>query len=191
MERTCQTEGCAKPHAARGFCATHYASERYSGRLQPLPTVPHEVLFWSYVDKDGPNGCWIWTGRRKPAGYGTFGRNRTGIKYAHRHAWELLRGPIPEGYEVDHLCRVTSCVNPDHLEPVTPTENRRRAAAARPPGMPRQFYGRKPRALATECHRGHPYDEQNTAYYANGKRRCRSCHRENEHARLDRQREAS
>jgi hypothetical protein len=61
---------------------------------------------------------WWWTGWRSPAGYG-----KLGSRWAHRLAHELLVGPIPEGWVVDHLCREPSCVNPEHLQAVTTTEN--------------------------------------------------------------------
>ncbi len=83
------------------------------------------------------NGCWVWQGSQrgnkfrpgcKP--YGGFGyRGKT--TYAHRTAYMLLVGEIPDGFQLDHLCRVALCVNPAHLEPVTASENMRRAAAAR------------------------------------------------------------
>lgn len=174
---TCQTQA-----VARGYCMKHYDRERRAGRLKPLAPVDPDALFWGKVDKSGPDGCWIWTGQRKPAGYGVFSRNASGHHFAHRHAYELMVGPIPEGLEVDHLCRVTSCVNPDHLEPVTPAENRRRAAVHRK-GETRNFYGRKARTLLPACRKGHPFDEANTAYYPDGKRRCRACHRERERAK--------
>jgi hypothetical protein len=72
------------------------------------------------------DGCWLWTGSTLKNGYGnlmgTDGRNQ----YAHRVAHVLFIGPIPEGYEVDHLCRVRNCVKPAHLEAVTRQENLRR-----------------------------------------------------------------
>lgn len=181
-ERICAAPECERAPIARGFCPTHYSRERKAGRLPLLPVVPHKVLFWSKVDKNGPDGCWIWNGERKPAGYGHFGRNQTGRKMAHRHAYELLVGLIPPGLELDHLCRVTCCVNPEHLEPVTPAENRRREAEAlRPLGVRRRRgWGpdrRKPEPI-TECRRnGHPFTPENTDLRANGKRRCRACRR--------------
>lgn len=83
--------------------------------------------FWPKVDASGD--CWEWTAARNPEGYGRIGAGGTGsrILHAHRVAWELLVGPIPVGYEVDHLCRNRGCVNPDHLEPVTKLENIRRS----------------------------------------------------------------
>lgn len=72
-----------------------------------------------------PDGCWRWDGKRDPKGYGRSELNGRCIS-AHRVMYILLRGPIPEGLHLDHLCNRTWCVNPDHLEPVTPEENRRR-----------------------------------------------------------------
>lgn len=74
-----------------------------------------------------PNtGCWLWLGSINGGGYGRYKHT-----YAHRSAYEVVHGPIAAGLHIDHLCRVTCCVNPDHLEAVTPLENMRRAARAR------------------------------------------------------------
>lgn len=75
------------------------------------------------------NGCWEWQGELNSNGYGRVWRNNKRIM-AHRGFYELHRGPIPEGLELDHLCRNKPCVNPAHLEPVTHAENVRRAARA-------------------------------------------------------------
>lgn len=101
------------------------------------------------------SGCWIWTG------YTVKGYGQVGGRPAHRVAYEREHGQIPAGMEVDHLCRVPLCVNPDHLEPVTRAENMRRRAAAR-----------------AACINGHPFDEANT-YVAPGERKriCRACNR--------------
>lgn len=73
----------------------------------------------SYIERDG---CWIYTGSINNGGYGTIlGRA------AHRYFYEHLVGAIGDGLTIDHLCRVTACVNPDHLEPVTAEENAARA----------------------------------------------------------------
>lgn len=88
-----------------------------------------EERFLSRVQKGAPGECWEWTGWLSDKGYGTFWDD--GQVKAHRTSYELHVGPIPEGLEIDHLCRNRSCVNPEHLEPVTHAENCRRAAERR------------------------------------------------------------
>lgn len=73
----------------------------------------------------------MWLAGGTKSGYGYFWLSATKMVYAHRFAWEVTRDPIPDGMEVDHLCRVTSCVNPAHMEIVTPSENRKRAVRSR------------------------------------------------------------
>lgn len=92
--------------------------------IEPPPTVPTTARdlarFWGNVDKSGD--CWLWTGATRHGRYGQFfigGRNR----YAHRLAYQLCVGPIPEGLLIDHKCRVRHCVNPDHLRAVTYKQN--------------------------------------------------------------------
>lgn len=89
---------------------------------------PAEERFWSRIDK-AADGCWNWTGAMLASGYGSL-RVDNHAHVVHRFAWELLRGPIPDGLQVDHLCRNRRCCNPDHLEPVTQQENLRRAREA-------------------------------------------------------------
>ena len=74
---------------------------------------------------DPATGCWIWQKAVKANGYGQTKRHGKNV-YAHRLAYEMCHGPIPDGQVVDHLCRNRRCVNPDHLELVSPGENIRR-----------------------------------------------------------------
>lgn len=127
-ERTCTIEGCEKRHVARGWCDTHYCRWKRTG--DPLNTRriigDDHARFWSYVDKDGANGCWVWTGAMcgAPRGEGYGNINIGGrLVIAHRYAFEEIEGPIPNGLVLDHLCRNQRCVNPAHLEAVTQWEN--------------------------------------------------------------------
>lgn len=92
-----------------------------------------DTTFWNHVDQD-ESGCWLWTAATTPTGYGQF-RFHDGSRAAHRLAYEQMVGPIPDGLELDHLCRVRNCVNPDHLEPVTHAENLRRRVLVRKGGQ--------------------------------------------------------
>lgn len=111
--------------------------------------------------------CWEWQGEMLNTGYGviSFGSQRSHTRerrLSHRVSWELLRGPIPDGLVIDHLCRNRRCVNPNHLEPVTNLENIQRGPAKQ----------------KTHCINGHAFDETNTYRYANGNRICRKCRAE-------------
>lgn len=105
-------------------------------------------------------GCWEWHGARNDRGYGQL-RVDGRVQSTHRLSYEIHVGPIPDGLQLDHLCRNRCCCNPQHLEPVTPAVNTRR-------GEPAQ---------RTHCPRGHAYDEANTYRDARtGRRACRRCH---------------
>lgn len=139
--------------------------------------LTHEDLFWQKVDASGD--CWEWTGA-KWNGYGKtavhVANGKTKHWAAHRRAYELLVGPIPDGLQLDHLCRNRACVNPDHLEPVTGSVNVRRGSTI--PITNARQRGK------THCPAGHPYDETNTG--DNGGRswrRCLACHAARERAR--------
>ena len=88
-------------------------------------------LFWQKVDRTGP--CWVWLANTNDKGYGTFwiGPPRRGHVKAHRFAYETEIGPVPAGFELDHLCRNRACVRPSHLEPVSHRENCVRGAQMR------------------------------------------------------------
>ena len=81
------------------------------------------------LSKPDENGCWIWQGGLNFKGYGTMRLKGYG-RSAHRNSYEAFKGSIPEGHQIDHLCRVRSCVNPDHLEAVEPRENTLRGLVA-------------------------------------------------------------
>ena len=109
-----------------------------------------------------PNsGCWLWVGALDGHGYGTFGAGGRddGTVKAYRWSYERFKGPVPVGLDLDHLCRVRCCVNPDHLEAVTRSENLKRS-----PLMGRQQH-------KTACPLGHKY----TGLDARGSRICRVC----------------
>jgi len=123
--------------------------------------------FWSKVNPCGPahptlGECWLWAVPTRPDGYGQFSIGRS-TAYAHRFAYEAAVGPIPPGMELDHLCRVRHCVNPAHLEPVTPRENvmRGQTPAAK-------------NAAKTRCPAGHEYTAENTIVFRR-ERSCRAC----------------
>lgn len=89
--------------------------------------TPLEDRFWPKVDKSDLKGCWVWLGAKRSTGYGVInlGGRGVGLAQAHRVAWNLLVGPIPEGMMLDHLCHNPVCVNPDHMRVCSNTENSR------------------------------------------------------------------
>lgn len=124
------------------------------------PEQPLEDRLFPRIDADGP--CWLWTGAINPNGYGVInlGGRDAGTAPVHRVVWELLVGLIPPGLDLDHLCRIRHCCNPDHLDPVTRAENVARGSYAA--GRPRGF----------RC--GHPDTPENTADTGRN-RTCRTC----------------
>ena len=137
----CSIEGCDRPAWANGWCSAHLTAWQRTGSPVGSRRPPLAARFWTLVDLDGPipayapdlGACWLWTGALSDRGYGAFrigGRSGKTVR-AHRWAFEDANGPIPEGLEPDHLCRVRACVRPDHQEAVTHRENLRRGAEAR------------------------------------------------------------
>jgi hypothetical protein len=120
-----------------------------------------EARFWAKVEKT--DTCWVWSAA-KISGYGAFKLDGRAIR-AHRFAYELLVGPVPEGLPLDHLCRNRACVNPAHLEPVTHRVNILRGEGAC-----------AVKARQTHCIHGHEFTLENT-YLKSGKRQCRTCRR--------------
>ncbi len=103
------------------------------------------------------NGCWLWTRAADPLGYGRVQHNGR-VQLAHRVAYELTYGPVPEGMDLDHLCRFPPCVRPQHLEAVTHQVNMRRG-----------------KVFNDEiCRRGHLRTYENT-WHGKGRRFCLVC----------------
>lgn len=112
---------------------------------------------------DLPGDCWLWTGTINHKGYGHIYIDGS-TRRAHRVSWELLVGPIEDGKHLDHLCRNRSCINPEHLEPVTNAVNAERSE----------------RATKELCLRGHPLSGANLivkSANSKGRRQCRECKR--------------
>lgn len=122
-----------------------------------------EKAFLAKVSPVPVTGCWLWTGALNRGGYGVL-KNGDRNVLAHRYSCERTRGRIPANLELDHLCRVRSCVNPDHLEAVTRKVNTHRGFG--PSGI---------NARATHCIHGHPFAGDNLYRRPNGKRECREC----------------
>ncbi len=143
-----------------------------------MPSQTLEERFWGYVNKT-PD-CWLWTASVfTQTGYGqtwAWGHVTT----AHQVAYQLTYGPVPDGLEIDHLCRVRACVRPTHLEAVTPKVNTLRSNSTSA-----HF------ARATHCKRNHPFDMFNTQFYINTfgrtERRCRTCRTERNKERYNKE----
>lgn len=171
----CNAPGCDNPRGqriVRGYCRKHlYRWQKYGDPLAVERVIAQgspEERWMTKVVVESP-GCWIWQGHTESRGYGlyryTVGRSMS----AHRWVWEYLVGPIPDGLQLDHLCQVKCCVNPDHLEPVTARENSLRTYSVF------ANYARR-----THCKHGHEYTPENTRYYPHtgNARHCLTCERE-------------
>ena len=172
-ELTCIAPGCDRVIKARGLCNGHYTRLRIHGDIGSEPlrnrapkapgaaTLAQRLRILSNVDSS--SGCWIWQAYCDAAGYGYLtigGKNRR----AHRVSFEEFRGPIPDGLQLDHLCRNRGCINPDHLEAVTADENNRRSHS--PSAV---------NAQKTSCIHGHEFSPENTYITPDGNRACRAC----------------
>ena len=123
--RTCSYPECGREHYAKGYCSGHYRQSKRGVPLAELmavaprgSTLEERILFRT----NKTDSCWIWTGARKPGGYGIIDGG-SDTKIVHRVAYELWVGEIPPNTDIDHTCFDRSCVNPDHLRPVTRKQN--------------------------------------------------------------------
>lgn len=171
----CSVHTCTASPLARTLCNRHYIQARKG--LLPLPTKPSRrqdarARFDSSHFLDAHSGCWIWAkalrgsknGRGQYGGFWMDGKTHL----AHIVSWEFVHGSVPEGLQLDHLCRNQRCVNPDHLEPVTALVNQHRQMTAN--GV---------LAARSACSQGHEFTEANTYRLPSrpGTRRCKTCRR--------------
>lgn len=185
----CKVDGCSVTSTSLGMCRIHYNRwKRRGGDLTVImPTGqtarPPVERFWPKVNKNGPipdyrpdlGPCWLWTASLRWNGYGHFS---TGVgsksTVAHKFCYELLVGPVPKGMQLDHLCRVRHCLNPQHLEPVTQRTNILRGSG---------FSARN--IVKTHCPQGHEYTADNLKASRKDRvsRQCLTCHRVQERER--------
>jgi hypothetical protein len=133
---------------------------------KPIDKMNFRERLAQFAEQYGATQCWPWPGGVDGNGYVPMhwgGRTGKRIR-AHRLAYELLVGPIPDGLHIDHLCKVRRCCNPAHMEPVTPAENALRSPS--PPTLNK---------AKTHCPQGHPYSVENTWISRMGWRQCRAC----------------
>jgi hypothetical protein len=135
------------------------------GRREHGTKEPLRVRLFRQAVVNDLTGCWEWTGAKTPHGYGIIGLDDKGpTRRAHRVSYEMLREPIPQGLNIDHLCKNPSCINPQHLEPVTQGENVKRGRAG--------WHNK----IKTHCVNGHEFTPENTLRVrGTEQRQCRTC----------------
>lgn len=163
--RPCSVVGCHDDVDKRGWCGPHYQRWRKYG--DPEGGGPrrgdHAARWWSKVQQS--QACWLWLDAPTDAGYGHFWNGKREVP-AHVFGYEMIVGPIPKGYELDHACRNRMCVKPTHLEAVTHSGNIRRSNE--------------------HCRRGHPLTPGNVYIYPKSKARlCVTCNPKHRATPLD------
>jgi hypothetical protein len=139
-------------------------------RRKRLFDIETEIRFWDKVNFNTENDCWEWKGAKNITDYGTITINNKAL-YVHRISYEISKGKIPTGLQIDHLCRNRKCVNPEHLEAVSLRENLNR-------GIKHNQNSNK-----THCVRGHELKGDNLYVKPDGARRCRKCNNEKQNIR--------
>lgn len=169
----CTVDECDTPAKTCGLCVKHYWRRWANGTTDLIVRTSNEIRFARYT----PNrdGCWVWTGPiAEHNGYGRLyldGPRPKKRQAAHVYAYLTRVGPIPDGYEIDHLCKVRACVNPEHLEAVTHRENIRRSNVGKATAARHR--------ARTHCKRGHELTEANLYRRPSGlsRRECKECKR--------------
>ena len=133
-DAVCFVTWCERSPYAKGLCNAHYQQQLAGRELGPIKKMygNPEKWFWECVSI--APGCWVWNGRLNHAGYGVLPSGDRPV-LAHRFAYQLLRGDVPSGMELDHHCRNRKCVNPDHLRPVTSGQNHQNTVARNTLGL--------------------------------------------------------
>ena len=150
----------------RGRQFGHEVTPETRARISEKKRQPVEGRFLSRIDKNGPNGCWLWTGTiMNRDGYGVMWANGRAIG-AHRISFEIFKGAIPSGLQIDHLCINPRCVNPAHLRAVSARENTLALHS---------HTSAKKNLVKTECKFGHPFDSKNTYVGMRRNRPYRAC----------------
>lgn len=142
--KKCSVFGCGEKHMARGLCSKHYQRVAKNGTLTPKfhkgVGVEERIRRKSAATN---NGCFEYQGKLTKKGYAHVKNDEGKMRFAHVIMFEEANGPVPDGMELDHLCRNRACWNPAHLEAVTHRENVRRGnAGCNHTDLPRDKSGR-------------------------------------------------